>query len=434
MQRTLTLRAIELIQELQLRKEMLKFDWSKMARPNQLLPPGDWTYWLILAGRGFGKTRTGAETVRHWVNRGREQYVNLIGATADDARDIMIDGESGILAVCPRDERPIYKKSERKLIWPNGAESLIFTADEPERLRGKQHSKLWADELAAWRYPESWDQAMFGLRLGLLPQAVITTTPKPTKLVKELAADPDTTMTTGSTYDNQANLAPAFLKTIIKKYEGTRLGRQELNAEILDDNPNALWKRGNIDADRVAKAPELKRIVIGVDPAVTANEDSDLTGIVAAGLGVDGEYYILADNSLIQTPALWAHKAVVTYVSYKADRIVGEANNGGDLVEHTIRTVDDGIYDGKNVAYKKVHAAKAKVTRAEPIAALYEQHRVHHVGFFPELEDEMCDYDPLTSKKSPDRMDALVWAMTELTENDNTGLLDYYRNQAKKGK
>jgi phage terminase large subunit-like protein len=178
----------------------------------------------------------------------------------------------------------------------------------------------------------------------------------------------------------------------------------------------------------------LKRIVIGVDPAVTANEDSDLTGIVAAGLGVDGEYYILADNSLIQTPALWAHKAVVTYVSYKADRIVGEANNGGDLVEHTIRTVDDGIYDGKNVAYKKVHAAKAKVTRAEPIAALYEQHRVHHVGFFPELEDEMCDYDPLTSKKSPDRMDALVWAMTELTENDNTGLLDYYRNQAKKGK
>jgi phage terminase large subunit-like protein len=434
MQRTLTLRAIELIQELKLREEMLKYDWSKVARPNQLLPPGEWAYWLILAGRGFGKTRTGAETVRQWVMKGREQYVNLIGATADDARDIMIDGESGILSVCPRDERPIYKKSERKLIWPTGAESLIFTADEPERLRGKQHGKLWADELAAWRYPEAWDQAMFGLRLGLLPQAVITTTPKPTKLVKELAADPDTVMTTGSTYDNKANLAPAFLKVIVKKYEGTRLGRQELNAEILDDNPNALWKRSNIDADRVAKAPEMKRIVIGVDPAVTSNEDSDLTGIVAAGLGVDGEYYILHDASLIQSPALWAHKAVVTYVSYKADRIVGEANNGGDLVEHTVRTVDDGIYNGKNVAYKKVHAAKAKVTRAEPIAALYEQHRVHHVGHFPELEDEMCDYDPLTSKKSPDRMDALVWAMTELTENDNTGLLDYYRAQAKKGK
>jgi phage terminase large subunit-like protein len=215
MQRTLTLRAIELIQELQLRKEMLKFDWSKMARPNQLLPPGDWTYWLILAGRGFGKTRTGAETVRHWVNRGREQYVNLIGATADDARDIMIDGESGILAVCPRDERPIYKKSERKLIWPNGAESLIFTADEPERLRGKQHSKLWADELAAWRYPESWDQAMFGLRLGLLPQAVITTTPKPTKLVKELAADPDTTMTTGSTKARVSDVKNLMLRFLM---------------------------------------------------------------------------------------------------------------------------------------------------------------------------------------------------------------------------
>ncbi len=435
MNRAAALRVAELLDELKQRAELVKFDWSLAARESQRLPVGfDWTTWLILAGRGFGKTRTGAETVRSWVFDQREQYVNLIGATADDARDIMIQGESGILAICPRHQRPIYKKSERKLCWPNGAESLIFTADEPERLRGKQHSKLWADELAAWRYPDAWDQAMLGLRLGLYPQAVVTTTPRPTKLVKEIAKDPDTIITTGSTYDNKENLAPKFFKSIIKKYEGTRLGRQELNAEILDDNPNALWKRSSIDANRVTECPELKRIVIGVDPAVTSKADSDLTGIIGAGVGVDDEYYVITDASILATPAQWAHKAVVTYVELKADRIVGEANNGGDLVELAIRTVEDGKYNGKNASYKKVHASRAKVTRAEPVAALYEQNRVHHVGFFPELEDEMCDYDPLVSKKSPDRMDALVWAITELTEDNNTGLLDYYRSQAAKAK
>jgi phage terminase large subunit-like protein len=431
--RVLALRVAEVLQELKTRKEMEKYEWLTHARPAQLIPEGDWwTYWLILAGRGFGKTRTGAETVRQWVTRHKEQYVNLIGATADDARDIMIEGESGILICCPKDERPVYKKSERKLVWPNGAQSLIFTADEPERLRGKQHSKLWADELAAWRYPEAWDQAMFGLRLGLLPQAVITTTPKPTKIIKELAKDENTFITTGSTYDNQSNLAPSFFKSIIKKYEGTRLGRQELNAEILDDNPNALWKRKQIDADRVTDHPPLKRIVVGVDPAVTAVEGSDLTGIVCAGLGENDEWYILADNSILDTPAKWAKQAVVTYVDLKADRIVGEANNGGDLVELAIRTVEDGKYVGKNVSYKKVHASRAKITRAEPVAALYEQHRVHHVGFYPELEDEMCDYDPLVTKKSPDRMDALVWAMTELMDEGTTGLLEYYKRKLEK--
>lgn len=319
MNRAAALRVAELLDELKQRAELVKFDWSLAARESQRLPVGfDWTTWLILAGRGFGKTRTGAETVRSWVFDQREQYVNLIGATADDARDIMIQGESGILAICPRHQRPIYKKSERKLCWPNGAESLIFTADEPERLRGKQHSKLWADELAAWRYPDAWDQAMLGLRLGLYPQAVVTTTPRPTKLVKEIAKDPDTIITTGSTYDNKENLAPKFFKSIIKKYEGTRLGRQELNAEILDDNPNALWKRSSIDANRVTECPELKRIVIGVDPAVTSKADSDLTGIVGAGLGVDDEYYVITDASILATPAQWAHKAVVTYVELKA--------------------------------------------------------------------------------------------------------------------
>jgi phage terminase large subunit-like protein len=387
-------------------------DWEIWARPEQLIPLGDWRTWLILAGRGFGKTRTGAETVREWIKK--YKLVNLIAATADDARDIMIEGESGILAVCPKGERPLYKVSKRQLEWPNGAKSLIFTADEPERLRGKQHMKLWMDELASWRYAESFDQAMFGLRLGDNPQSVVTTTPRPTKIIRDLARDPTSFVTRGSTYDNRANLAPAFFAEIIKKYEGTRLGRQELNAEILEDNPNALWKRSRIDELRLHKAPtDMRRIVVGVDPAVTSNEKSNETGIIIAGMarGTDGidHAYVLEDSSLVASPDAWARKAVYDYHHFGADRIIGETNNGGDLIEVVIRTID------KNVAYKKVTASRGKAKRAEPIAALYEQGRVHHVGSFPKLEDQMCQYDPQDdSGDSPDRMDALVWALTEL--------------------
>ena len=384
----------------------LLYDWEIWSRESQKPPKWDWTYWLILAGRGFGKTRTGAEWVRQAVKT--SQYVNLIGATADDARDIMIDGESGILAICPYDERPEYKKSERKLIWPNGATSLIFTADEPERLRGKQHGKLWADEVAAWRYPESWTQAKLGLRLGDKPQACLTTTPKPTALIKEIVNDKATHVTKGTTYDNKANLAPSFFSQIIKSYEGTRLGRQELNAEILDDNPNALFKRTDIDNYRVSEAPTLKRIVVAIDPAVTSNEDSDLTGIVVAGVGENQHAYVLDDKSLQASADVWARLAVKLYNEYEADRIVAEVNNGGDLVEMAIRTI------GQSVSYKDVRATRGKTRRAEPIAALYEQGRVHHVGSFPQLEDEMCEFDPVNYDKSPDRMDALVWALTEL--------------------
>jgi phage terminase large subunit-like protein len=392
--------------------ELILYDWELSARPEQLLPPGDWRTWLILAGRGFGKTRTGAEVVRQWIKH--YPIVNLIAATADDARDIMIEGESGILAICPSSEKPNYLVSKRQLKWPNGAKSLIFTADEPERLRGKQHMKLWADELAAWRYRESWDQAMLGLRLGNNPQAVVTTTPRPIAIVRELAKDPTTHITRGSTYDNEANLAPAFLAQIIKKYEGTRLGRQELNAEILDDNPNALWKRKDIDDLRVRFAPDgLRRVVIGVDPSVTSKKTSDETGIIAAGVKKleDGNdhAYILDDLSLIASPDVWAKACVTAYYDYAADRIVAEVNNGGDLVEVVIRTVD------KSISYKKVHASRGKAKRAEPIAAIYEQKRAHHVGSFPKLEDQMCSYDPNDeSGDSPDRMDALVWALTEL--------------------
>lgn len=403
--------------------------WEGWARPDQLLPTGrDWQYWLIKAGRGWGKTRTGAETVRAWINQGYG-HVNLIGATADDARDIMIEGESGILAICPRNERPLYVPSKRRLEWPNGATSLIFTADEPERLRGKQHEKLWCDELAAWRYADSWDQAKFGLRLGDTPQAVITTTPRPTKIVREIIADPATITTNGSTYDNRKNLAPSFFTTILKKYEGTRLGRQEIAGEVLDDNPGALFKRADIDKARVLRAPDMTRIVVAIDPAATSTEGADDTGMVPAGVAmIDGVLhgFILADLTCHETPMGWAKIAVSAYRELKADRVIGEANNGGDMIEAVIRSVD------QNVSYRKVTATRGKDIRAEPVAALYEQGRIHHVGDLGKLEDEMCEWDPLDkSAKSPNRMDAMVWAITELMLSDTTtGILDFYRQQA----
>jgi phage terminase large subunit-like protein len=381
-------------------------DWSVWARPNQRAPEGEWANWLILAGRGFGKTRLGAEMVRHWVRD--FEFVNLIGATADDARDIMIEGESGILAICPPQERPRYLPSKRLLEWPNGARSLIFTADEPERLRGKQHMKLWCDEVASWRRAEAFEQAMFGLRLGALPQAVVTTTPKPVKLIKKLVADAGTVTTRGSTYDNRAHLAPAFFARIIKRYEGTRLGRQELNAELLDDVEGALWSGSMIEAARVTKAPDMERVVVAIDPATTSGENADETGIVVAGKGVDGHAYVFRDLSCRLTSNEWGTRAVNAYREFKADRIIAEVNNGGDLVENVIRTVDP------YVPYKAVHAKRGKVTRAEPISALYEQGRVHHVGMFAELETQMCSFVPDHLDGSPDRVDALVWALTEL--------------------
>lgn len=425
----------------------LEWNWAAFwARPEQRVPPGDWHVWLVLAGRGFGKTRTGAETVREWARSFR--YVNLIAATSDDARDIMIEGESGILAICPKHERPHYSISKSRLEWPNGARSLIFTADEPERLRGKQHEKIWADEVCAWRYPESWDQAMFGLRLGKSPQCVVTTTPKPTPLLKDLVSAPTTHVTRGSTYDNRANLARQFFDKIIRKYEGTRLGRQELNAEILTDNPRALWNREAIDRDRVAAGPDLRRIVVGLDPNVKnrdlaqlakGSDTLDEAGIVVAGVGDaprgwvppagvadvgQDHYYVIGDRSLDAGPNEWGKAAAKAYHDHKADRIIGEVNNGGDMVEATIRTVD------ANVSYKAVTASRGKAIRAEPISSLYEQGRVHHVGSFAQLEDEMCDFDPVTTVKSPNRMDALVWALTELSDGVGMGLLDFMKGQA----
>ncbi len=403
--------------------EALSFDWDWSARPKQRPPAGTWANWLILAGRGYGKTRVGAEMVRRWI--GNFPFVNLIGATAADARDIMIEGESGILAICPAAERPVYVPSKRRLEWPNGAKSLIFTADEPERLRGKQHMKLWCDELASWRRPEAFSQAMLGLRLGPLPQVVITTTPKPVKIIRDLIANPETVVTTGSTYENRANLAPGFFGQIIRSYEGTRIGRQELNAELLDEVEGALWTLGMIEQTRVTKAPELRRIVVAIDPATTSGEDADETGMVVAGRGVDGHAYVLRDLSCRLPAPAWGQRAVNAYRELKADRIIAEVNNGGDMVEHVIRVVD------RNVSYKAVRATRGKVVRAEPISALYEQKRVHHVGSFGDLEKQMCSFVPDNLDASPDRVDALVWALTELML-ENSGpenALEYYRSQ-----
>lgn len=333
----------------------------------------------------------------------------------------MIEGESGILAICPRNERPRYLPSKRRLEWPNGARTLIFTADEPERLRGKQHMKLWCDELASWRRPEAFEQAMFGLRLGELPQAIVTTTPKPVKLVRDLIADPGTVITRGSTYDNRAHLAPGFFARIVKRYEGTRLGRQELNAEMLDDVEGALWSSTLIERDRVKVAPDMARMVVAVDPAVTTGEEADETGIIVAGRGVDGHAYVFRDLSCRLSSNGWGNRAVNAYREFGADRILAEVNNGGDLVEDVIRVID------RNVSYKKVHASRGKVVRAEPISALYEQGRVHHVGMFGELESQMCTFVPDNLDGSPDRVDALVWALTELMLGSaGENLFEYY--------
>ena len=392
--------------------QALDFDWEFWAREKQRAPSGDWRIWLILAGRGFGKTRTGAETVRGWIESGTYGRLHLVGPTASDVRDVMVEGESGILNVSPPDWRPNYEPSKRRLTWPNGATATLFSADEPDRLRGPQCEGFWADELAAWRYPEAWDQLMFGLRLGTDPRGIVTTTPRPTAIVRDLVKKGTTEITTGTTYENRANLAAAFFESIISKYEGTRLGRQELLAEILDDVPGALWTWAMIEAARSpipADALPYKRVVVAIDPAVSAGEDSDETGIVVAAEGADGRGYVLADASGRYSPNEWGKEAVALYKRFEADRIVAEVNNGGDLVESVIRTVD------KDAPYKAVRASRGKRTRAEPIAALYEQGKVTHdtAASLATLEDQMATWDA-ESSDSPDRMDALVWALSEL--------------------
>ena len=343
-------------------------------------------------------------------------------------------GAFGLLAVGLSDERPDYEPSLHRLTWPNGAVATLFSADEPNRLRGPQHDLAWCDELAAWRYPSAWDMLMFGLRLGEDPRVVVTTTPRPIKLIRELLADAKVVVTRGRTAENRGHLAPAFLDQIVRRYEGTRLGRQELDGEILDDMPGALWSHGLIDAARVSATPELVRIVVAIDPAVSSGEHSDETGIIIAGKNSEGHGYVLVDLSGHYRPAEWAKVAITACHTHRADRIVAEVNNGGEMVEATLRMLDP------NVPYTAVHAARGKVARAEPVAALYEQGRIHHLGALPQLEDQMCafspgahgDFDRDSAGYSPDRVDALVWALTELLVDSlpSGGIFEFYRRHS----
>lgn len=389
-------------------QQAMPWEWDKWARQSQKEPPGNWLTWLILAGRGWGKTRTGAEWCHENV-QGQYGRLHLVGATASDARDIMIEGPSGILSTQRPWNKCKYLPTKRKIEWENGAVALVFSADEPERLRGEQCEAAWSDELAAWRYPEAWSQLQLGLRLGPLPRNVVTTTPRPTREVKELAKAPTTHVTHGITYENIFNLAPAFIQEVIRVYEGTRFGRQELYADILDDAPGALWNHAEIDECRIDKGEEpekFDRLVIGVDPAISFTSESNETGIIVAGLLRDTAY-VLADKSGRMKPEQWSARVVALSHEYDA-LIVAEKNQGGDMVESTIKVHDP------SVPVKLVSATKSKEVRAEPVAAAYERGRVKHVGRFDLLEDQMCSYEPGLGMESPDRFDALVWAMTEL--------------------
>lgn len=387
--------------------EQLQHSWPFWARPEQLAPEGDWSYWLVLAGRGWGKTRTGVEWVQQKVDEGYRR-ITIAGRTAADVRDILIQGESGFLNVGDPRKRPVYKPSQRALIWANGARALLLSADEPDTFRGQQHEAALADELAAWQYPDAWDQLLMGLRLpGVTPQACVTTTPRPTKIIRDLLADPATVITRGATRDNRANLSPKFFQSILRKYEGTRLGRQELDGEVLNDTPGALWTYSQMDKIRTHDVSGLVRIVIAVDPATTANDGSDETGIIASGLDEAGYGYILDDASGKYSPNEWARKAIALATHHDADAIVIETNQGGDMVENTLRTV------APNIRIIRVHAKRGKRLRAEPVAALYEQHKIRHVFGLTTLEDQMCTWEP-SSNDSPDRMDAAVYALTEL--------------------
>jgi phage terminase large subunit-like protein len=399
-------------------------DWCLFIQPHQLPPlltesGEEWTTWLALGGRGAGKTRAGAEFVRSLV-LGLAPYatrphgrIALVGETLHDVREVMIEGVSGLLRVHPHAERPIWVSSRRRLEWPNGAIGYAFSADDPESLRGPQFEAAWADELAKWRHADAtFDMLQFGLRLGERPRQVITTTPRPTALIKRLIADPSTAVTRAGTAANARNLSAAFLSAVVKRYAGTRLGRQELDGEVIEERNDALWSRAMIDAARMDGAPPLSRIVVAVDPPASSSKRADACGLVAAGRVEEGAIYILADETVSGlSPSGWAAQAIALWRRLEADALVVEVNQGGDMVRSVIGAID------ASVPVTSVRAHRGKWLRAEPVASLYEQGRVKHAGVFPALEDEMCDFglDGLSSGRSPDRLDALVWAVTALT-------------------
>jgi phage terminase large subunit-like protein len=399
--------------------EVLKAEWLIWARPDQRpSTKAESTIWLVLGGRGAGKTRTGAEWIKGMA-LGMPRFaempagrIALVGETQGQVRDVMIEGVSGLLSIHTRWERPTWFPSRRRLEWPNGAIAQVFSAEDPEGLRGPQFAAAWSDELAKWpNLQECWDMLQFGLRLGDRPRQVVTTTPRPVPLIKRLLADPHVATSRAATAANRFNLAPEFLRSIRETYGGTRLGRQELDGEIIEESADALWTRAMIEACRQAKPQGLARIVVAVDPPASSSQRADSCGLVVAGVDRDGLGHVLEDGTVSGArPHEWAAKAVALYRRHEADALVVEINQGGEMATSVIREVDP------EVPVTAVRATRGKYLRAEPVAALYAQGRVRHAGRFPALEDEMCDFGPggLSSGRSPDRLDALVWALTHL--------------------
>jgi len=401
----------------------LNNQWLYWARPGQQLPPEghDFRNWLVLGGRGAGKTRAGAEWVKALALGTLEPVIRrcariaIVAPTFDEARLVMIEGQSGLLAVHHEEERPRYEPSKRTITWKNGSVAQVFSAEDPDGLRGPQFDAAWCDEMAKWKKGgEAWMNLQMALRLGDRAQAVITTTPRPTKLIRELMTDAATVVTRSRTMDNRSNLAAAFLADVLAKYGNTNLGRQELDGEVIADDPDALWKRETLERCRVRKLPALTRIVVAVDPPASSGQRANACGIVCAGLGEDGRAYVLDDASCKRLrPLQWAARVAELFHQRGADRVVAEVNQGGEMVREVLAQVD------ATLPVKAVHAAKGKKARAEPVAALYEQGRVSHVGAFPALEDEMCSV--IGEGQSPDRLDALVWALTELMLRKQAG-------------
>ena len=399
--------------------------WEFWARVGQLPPSGSWRLWLVLAGRGFGKTRMGAEWVRARAREDSNARIALVGATIAEGRAVMVEGESGLLNL-PGKEYLLWEPSLRRLTWRNGAMATLYSAARPESLRGAQHHFAWADEIAKWDNGIAvWDNLMMGLRLGDAPRAVATTTPRAAPLLRRLVREPDIVITKGRTHDNDFNVPDSFLAAMEQAYAGTRIGRQELEGELIEDVAGALWTRDLIERQRMAIAPEMplpqmRRIVIGVDPPITSGGDA--CGIVAVGLGEDDKAYVLADHSVSgASPEGWARAVAAAHEIWNADRIVAEGNQGGEMVEATLRAADLAM------PVKRVHASRGKSARAEPVAALYEAGRAWHLGAFPELEDELCGL--ITGGgyegpgRSPDRADAMVWAMSELMLGRGVGMV-----------
>ena len=399
--------------------KQLEWDWRFWARKNQIAPDGDWDIWLVLAGRGFGKTETGARWVKEQVAAGVKS-IALIAETQKDLEDVMV---ARILAVYPDGQKPIARYKPVRITWPNGAVALGYNGTEPNQLRGPEFEAAWLDELAKYRYARDvWDMLQFGMRVGNHPRQIVTTTPRPTELIKAIVAGREgrVVVTHGKTTDNASNLAPTFLEKIQQRYAGTRLGRQELDAEILGDLPGALWTMASLDAYRLREAPKLRRIVVAVDPAVTDTEDSDEHGILVVGMADDNRGIVLEDASMTGSPAEWARRVASLYQTYGADAVVVEVNQGGDMVRHTLQTA------APNLSIREVRATRGKHIRAEPIAALYEQGRIAHVGAFPELEIQMTQMTSggYRGDGSPDRLDALVWGLSDLFPDMISNVLD----------